>query len=54
MSDKDSIEKLRKRMDGWGLNDDPAWLKVKLGELRALFRAYDKRAHPTPSKDTNE
>lgn len=41
---EDRIAKLRQRMEGWGRNDDPAWIKVKLGELRALFRAYDDSA----------
>lgn len=53
MSDDEIIERLRKRMDGWSLNDDSAWLKVKVGELRVLFRAYHAQK-PFHSLSRNE
>lgn len=46
---KAAVERLEKRAATWRLNDDSAWLKVKLGDLRLVLSALSTR--PAPSGD---
>lgn len=39
MTDEEKIQRFIRRMNGWSLNDDEAWVKVKLGEMRAIVKA---------------
>ena len=47
MSEEEIIAKLRERTKGWALNDDKAWIKVKLGEVRAALEVIDRNP-PVP------
>lgn len=54
MNDADKIRKFRERAEGWSLNDDKAWVKVKVGEMRAVLKALDhKRVTPLKERPYN-
>lgn len=40
-NDEVNISKFRSRTGGWALNDDKAWVSVKLGEMRSVLRQLD-------------
>lgn len=39
---REAVARLQKRADTWSLNNDDAWVNVKLGDLRALLASQPK------------
>lgn len=54
MRDDELIETFRKRAQSWAWNDDTAWVKVKLGEMRAILRILDTNPTARKGKSSDE